>query len=80
MKMYTRYINPAEITNIMIESERTSKVSPWILKITKSYSPFIDWIKREQPNPIRKLNNCPENIPFTAVSAFPFLANFTIDK
>ena len=48
--------------------------------ISKSYYPSSDWINNEQPNPIKKLNNWPENTPDTAVDALPFFAKAVIDK
>jgi len=42
-------------------------------------SPSADWISKEAPNPMRKLNNCPENTPDTAVEALPLFAKVVID-
>jgi len=44
-----------------------SKVLPWILKRSKSYSPDSEFKMEVTPNPRRKFMSGPENIPATAV-------------
>lgn len=53
-------------TNTM-ESEMRSKVLPWMLKRSKSYSPDSEFKMEVTPNPRRKFMSGPEKIPATAV-------------
>lgn len=70
----TKYIIPLKMTVTTIPSDNLSYVVPSKSNIMQSYSPLIDWIINDTPNPNEKLNSWPENIPAMAVLGFPFFA------
>lgn len=77
---YNIYKQASPITAMTMTSDILSKVLPIRSNITKSYSPFNEFMKQETPKPRRKFINWPEKIPETAVESYPFFAKVVIDR